>query len=134
MESSLDHLQINVRPENMPFYRDLFRFLGWTAVLDEEHFFGMAGSNGGSVWVIGGVKDVANDYDGPGVNHVGVGVPRQESVDEVVRYLEERGIPALFETPRHREIPGKDGHTYYQVMFESPDRVLFEVEYSGPRS
>jgi hypothetical protein len=25
----------------------------------------------------------------------------------------------------------EDEHTYYQVMFESPDRILFEVVYMG---
>ena len=29
----LSHLQINVKQENLPFYKDLFTFLGWGAAL-----------------------------------------------------------------------------------------------------
>jgi hypothetical protein len=51
-----------------------------------------------------------------------------------VTYLKQHGIKALFETPRHRpEFSGSEAETYYQVMFESPDRILFEVVYTGPK-
>ena len=64
---------------------------------------------------------------------------RRSDVDAAVDYLRERGITPLFETPRHRpEIiegtGGPDGHTYYQVMFASPDNLLFEVVYTGPKA
>jgi hypothetical protein len=39
----------------------------------------------------------------------------------------------LFDTPRHRpDFSQSPDHTYYQIMFESPDRILFEVVYTGP--
>jgi hypothetical protein len=56
-------------------------------------------------------------------------------VDEMVAYLKAHGTPSLFGTPRHRpDFSSGSGQTYYQVMFESPDRVLFEVVYTGPIS
>jgi catechol 2,3-dioxygenase-like lactoylglutathione lyase family enzyme len=135
MESSLYHLQINVRAANLEFYRDLMRFLGWQTLMDEGPFFGVAGTNGASLWFIGEAKDVANDYDGPGVNHIGIGAPTEADVDAATAYLKAKGVPALFETPRHRpEFSQGPDQTYYQVMFESPDRVLFEVVYTGPKS
>lgn len=135
MQSSLAHLQINVRATNLDFYRDLMRFLGWQTLMDEGPFVGVGGTNGASLWFIGEVKDIANDYDGPGVNHIGIGAAAQADVDTVAAYLKEKGVPALFETPRHRpEFSRGEGQTYYQVMFESPDRVLFEVVYTGPKS
>jgi catechol 2,3-dioxygenase-like lactoylglutathione lyase family enzyme len=133
MKTGLDHLQVNIRPENVAFYRELMTFLGWHDIFAGEGFFGMGGSTG-SLWFISQVKDVENDYDGPGVNHIGISAESEADVDAVIAYLRERGIEMLFETPRHRPIPGREGHTYYQVMFESPDRVLFEVQYSGPKS
>ena len=133
MQTSLYHLQINVRPENLQFYRDLMAFLGWTTLMDQEAFLGVAGSNGASLWFIGQVNEAANDYDGPGVNHISIGAESQADVDATVAYLKGRGVPALFETPRHRpEFSAGPDQTYYQVMFESPDRVLFEVVYTGP--
>ena len=134
MEANLDHLQVNVRAENMDFYKEFVAFLGWNTILEMEGYFGAGGANGGSLWFVADVKDAPSDYDAPGLNHVGISVSKQNDVDAVIGWLKERGIEGLFETPRHREVPGKDGHTYYQVMFESPDGALFEVLYIGPKS
>jgi catechol 2,3-dioxygenase-like lactoylglutathione lyase family enzyme len=134
MQTTLSHLQVNVRPANLQFYRDIMSFLGWTTLMDQDQFFGAGASNGASLWFIGEVKDTANDYDGPGVNHIAIGAQSQAEVDATAAYLSGRGVPALFETPRHRpEFSQGPDQTYYQVMFESPDRVLFEVVYTGPQ-
>ena len=133
MQTGLDHLQVNVRPENVGFYRDLMTYLGWHDIFAGEGFFGMGGTSG-SLWFISQVNDASNDYDGPGVNHIGIGAQSEADVDAVIAYLRERGIEILFEPPRHWPIPQRENHTYYQVMFESPDRVLFEVAYTGPKS
>jgi len=135
METSLDHLQLNVNPANLPFYRDLLEFLGWRKheFEIENAYYGYVAPGGASIWLLGQAKDTANDYDGPGVNHVGISSKTQAGVDEAIAYLSARGIEGLFETPRHRPHPnGTD--TYYQVMFTSPDGILFEVMYIGPKS
>lgn len=135
MQSSLGHVVFSVNPANLPFYRDLLSFLGWQTYLDSPEMLGMGDAKGASVWFGAATKDVANDYDGPGVNHVAIGTETQADVDATVAYLQERGVPALFETPRHRpEFGMGEGQTYYQVMFETPDRLLFEVVYQGPKS
>ena len=60
--------------------------------------------------------------------------PTQADVDATVGYLEKQGVAALFETPRHRpDFATSETDTYYQVMFESPDGVLSEVVYTGPK-
>lgn len=135
MQSSLGHLQINVQPSNLGFYKDLFAFLGWQSIGADDSYVAVADSNKTSLWFIGNVKDVAYDYDGPGVNHVAISVGAQSNVDEAAQYLAERGIQHLFETPRHRpDFSGDGPDTYYQVMFESPDRILFEIVYIGPKA
>ena len=134
METRVSHMQFNVRRENLPFYRDLLTFLGWQPLFDGPSMFG-AGSAGASVWFAGDVKDVRNDYDGPGMNHLGIGTATQADVDAAAAFLREKGVELLFETPRHRpEFSAGEGQTYYQVMFESPDRILLEVVYTGPTS
>ncbi len=133
MESSLAHLQVNIRPENLPFYKDLFGFLGWGTLYEEDGSLGVGGANGASIWLVPEAKSVSNDYDGAGVNHLGISADGQADVDATAAYLEQKGVPALFDTPRHRpEFAADESATYYQVMFESPDRVLFEVVYTGP--
>jgi catechol 2,3-dioxygenase-like lactoylglutathione lyase family enzyme len=134
VQTHLSHIQFNVRPGNVPFYKDLFAFLGWQAIHEGDGFLGVAGKHGASLWFIGQVKDVNNDYDGPGMNHLALGTERQADVDAAAAYLRERGVALLFDTPRHRpEFSEGEGQTYYQVMFESPDRVLLEVVYTGPK-
>jgi catechol 2,3-dioxygenase-like lactoylglutathione lyase family enzyme len=134
VQSSISHLQFNIDPANAGFYRDLFTFLGWSLWYDDPNMLGLGDGKGASVWFAGPAKASANDYDGPGMNHIGLSVPEQADVDAVVAYLHDRGVPALFETPRHRPEFSTEGQTYYQVMFESPDRILFEIVYTGTKA
>lgn len=136
MQTRLSHLQVNVAAANIPFYRDLMAFLGWPTIMDDDSMpaLGVAGQSGDSLWFMGIAEDANNNYDGPGVNHIGIGADVQADVDTVVQYLKEKGVPALFDTPRHRpDFAMGEDQTYYQVMFESPDKVLFEVVYTGPK-
>ena len=58
----------------------------------------------------------------------------QAEVDRTAGHLEELGIEQLFETPRHRpDFSSSEDNTYYQVMFQSPDGILFEHVYTGPK-
>jgi len=133
--STVGHLQFNIDPKNLPFYKELFSFLGWKVLCDEEQMLGIEDEHKTSLWFAGPAKNVKNDYDGPGENHIGISVPNQSDVDEAVSYLKAHTVEALFETPRHRpEFCGSEDATYYQVMFESPDRLLFEVVYTGPKA
>lgn len=130
----LSHLQINVSPENLPFYQDLFTFLHWDAIYADESMVSFNSADGTSLWFVAGANGAANDYDGVGVNHIALAADSQADVDKTVHYLEERQIERLFETPRHREEFSHDEEsTYYQVMFASPDGLLFEHVYIGPK-
>jgi len=133
IKSNFGHLQINVNPQNLPFYKDLLGFLGWAVWYEEAGMLGVGNEQGGSLWFCGQTKPVDNDYDGVGMNHIGLAVSSPADVDQTVAFLQEHAVPALFETPRHRpEFSAGPEKDYYQVMFESPDRVLFEVVYTGP--
>ena len=128
MQTKLGHIQFNVYPQNLGFYKELFAFLGWPTLEDTPSMLGVGRDVFNSLWFFGGANNSANDYDGPGMNHIGLLSQSQEDVDQVVEFLRERDIAPLFDTPRHRpEFSYDENHTYYQVMFESPDRILFEV-------
>jgi catechol 2,3-dioxygenase-like lactoylglutathione lyase family enzyme len=133
IQTKFGHIQFNVHPENLPFYKDLFAFIGWPALGEDPLILGVGRDVFTSLWFFGGANEASNDYDGPGLNHLGLHVESQSEVDQMVAYLRERNIDPLFETPRHRPEFSQDAeHTYYQVMFESPDRILFEIVYMGP--
>lgn len=136
MQTKFGHIVIHCQPKNMGFYKDLFTFLGWSVLYEEEGvILGVGNVDGSSLWFGGSIKpEVQNDYDGPGMNHLGIQTTTQSEVDETVAYLQDKGITALFETPRHRPEFSSPGNTYYQVMFESPDRILFEVVYIGSKA
>jgi len=133
IRSRVVHIILNVKTENLGFYRDFFRWLGWDILRDQPAKFGASDRNGACVWVVSPAKDVHNDYDGAGMNHLAVIVDDQQDVDRACAFLEQNGIRPLFETPRHRpEFCHVLNQTYYQVMFESPDGILLEVYYKGP--
>lgn len=135
MHAPLTHMQLNVEAANLPFYRDLFAFTGWKILHDAADMLGVEDANAVSLWFDARVKPVRNDYDGPGMNHLALGAPDQAGVDAAAAYLAQRGVALLFETPRHRpEFSATATETYYQIMFESPDRILFEIVYTGPKS
>ncbi len=134
MDTKLGHLQINIRGGNLPFYKELFGFLGWPTVYEGDGMLGVAGKSGDSLWFAEGANEAKNDYDGTGMNHLGIATAKQSEVDEAAAYLKSKGVATLFETPRHRpDFASSETDTYYQVMFATPDNLLFEVVYTGPK-
>ena len=134
MKSRASHLQLNVDRDNLDFYQELIEFLGFKTLYADDGMLGVRGSNGVDIWFVDQVNDVRADYDGAGLNHLAFGVDSQAEVDQAAAWLTERGIEHLFETPRHRpEFSHDEASTYYQVMFESPDKLLFEIVYTGPK-
>jgi len=135
IKSNIGHVVYNISPANARFYKDLMMFLGWSPIFEQKGVLGVAEKKGASLWFMGTAKAVNNDYDGLGVNHLALSVPKQSDVDAAVAYLTAAGVKPLFETPRHRpEFSRGAEDTYYQVMFESPDRILFEIVYTGPKA
>lgn len=134
IQSFVGHIVYNIDLKNLGFYKELLTFLGWKTVLEEPGMLGIEDARQTSLWFGGVTRGMNNDYDANGVNHIGISVAHQADVDATVAYLKDHGVAALFETPRHRpEFSGSADDTYYQVMFESPDRILFEVVYTGPK-
>ena len=131
IQTHVGHLVFNVKAGGLAFYRNLFAFCGWKTLYDVEEMLGVMDDRGVSAWFAPEANANANDYDGVGLNHLALNVDHQSDVDRMVDYLREQNIPALFETPRHNEEFSAAPDTYYQVMFESPDRILFEVVYTG---
>ena len=134
IQTNVGHIVFMINPANAGFYKDLLTFLGWQTIFEGDGSIGVAGGNGASLWFMGEAKAIQNDYDGPGMNHLALSVSNQTDVDVAAVYLKEKGLALLFETPRHRLEFSGEGSTYYQVMFESPDRILFEIVYTGPKS
>lgn len=134
ISSRVGHILMNIQPENMKFYKDFFAFLEWEVLRDMPNKFGTSDKRGTGVWFVCPAKDARNDYDGAGMNHLAIIVDAQPDVDQVCDYLRAHRIVPLFDTPRHRpEFCHVPNQTYYQVMFETPDRILFEVYYKGPQ-
>ena len=134
MKSHFYHLQINISFKNLHFYRELMEFLGWSVIFENKNIIGFQNGDRGHIWF--GRTDDTNevDYNKKGMNHLAIKVETLKDVDAIVEYLNKKKILPLFQTPRHRpEFVGKETHTYYQVMFESPDKILFEIAYIGPK-
>lgn len=109
-------------------------YLGWSVIMEDKDFAGYRSKNNGDLWFVKSMKNKKSDYDTYGVNHIALKVAKQNDVDDVAKHLQEKGTKLLFNTPRHRpEFSASESETYYQIMFESPDKVLFEIVYIGPK-
>jgi catechol 2,3-dioxygenase-like lactoylglutathione lyase family enzyme len=135
MKSHFYHLQFNIDISNKEFYRKLMEFMGWKIIFENADTIGFKSKTNGDLWFYDDEKKKAKqDYDAIGVNHIAIRVDLQTDIDRIVDLLPELKVQPLFDTPRHRpEYVQKDGETYYQVMFETPDKLLFEIVYIGPK-
>lgn len=133
MNSYLNHLQINIDYKNIKFYKELMEFLGWKIIMEDKNIIGYNNEKSGSIWFLPRTAELESNYNGSGVNHIGIGVDSIGPVDDIVDYLWDRGIKPLFGTPRYRPEFSGDKNIYYQIMFESPDKILFEVVCAGPK-
>lgn len=134
MKAGFGHIQFNINLQNINFYQELLTFLGWKVLHKDDSMLGVGYSDGTSLWFSPNTLSIENNYDGPGMNHIAFHTETIADVDKAITYLLAKNIPILFDTPRHRpEFSNGPDHTYYQVMFESPDRILFEIVYIGPK-
>lgn len=109
-------------------------FMGWKIIFGDESAVGYKSNTNGDIWFIKTGKNKTVDYDAKGVNHISFRVDNMTDVDKVKSHLEKIKIKMLFDTPRHRhEFSASKDETYYQIMFESPDKILFEVVYIGTK-
>ncbi len=135
MKSYFYHAQINIDfKKNSKFYKDLMNFLGWEIIFADNATVGYKSGTSGDLWFTNSQKLIETDYDAIGVNHISIRVESQKDVDDTIAFLKTKNIPTLFDTPRHRpDFVFKDTETYYQIIFESPDKIQFEVVYIGPK-
>ncbi|MBP7966973.1 VOC family protein [Candidatus Woesebacteria bacterium] len=137
MKSTLSHIQFNIDFKHVDFYTDLMKFLGWAEIYAADGVVGYNDSTdkGASIWFLKSKTTDMHGHGKAGMNHIGIHVDTQSDVDSVVGYIKDKNIKTLYDTPRHRpEFAFVEGNTYYQVMFESPDKILFEVVYTGPKN
>ncbi|HRN69742.1 MAG TPA: hypothetical protein PLS49_01030 [Candidatus Woesebacteria bacterium] len=134
MKSHFYHLQININYNNISFYKDLMTFMGWNVIFEGEGVVGYTAGGDGSVWFIKNESNEQTNYDNLGVNHISFRVEELKNVDEVMEHVKSKNIQMLFDTPKHRpEFAQSENETYYQIMFESSDKILFEVVYTGAK-
>ncbi|MFS8130356.1 MAG: VOC family protein [Candidatus Dojkabacteria bacterium] len=133
MNSYFYHIQTNIKFENKQFYKDLFAFMGWSSIFEIEDVFGFKSKKNGDIWFVDTERTNKQDYDDIGVNHISLRVDELKNVDEITALLKEKGISTLFGTPKHRTEFTDESQTYYQIMFESPDKILFEIVYIGAK-
>lgn len=135
MKSHFYHIQVNVDfAKSNEFYKELMKLLGWEEIYADETMAGYKSGKIGDLWFIDAQKKEQTDYDKLGVNHFAIRVEKQSDVDEVVEFIKSKEVEPLFETPRHRpDFASSEDETYYQVIFETPDRVQVEIVYIGAK-
>lgn len=132
MKTSVGHIQFLIDYKNVSYYKKLFEYFEWSVIVEMEGVIGFTNGEKTSLWFLEGTKKEAAGHTMYGMNHIGFSVELQNQVDEATEFIKTLGSTPLFETPRHRaEFASNEKETYYQVMFESPDKILLEVVYTG---
>lgn len=132
MKTKFGHIQFNVEAANLAWYRDFYAFLGWTTWYGDDHVHGVGDERGVALWFNVGVNGSVNDHDGAGLNHIAMETESPADVDAAAEYLRSKGVELLYDTPCRRPEYESETSIYYSAMFESPDRILMEIVYSGP--
>ncbi len=130
MKSTVSHLVYFIQnfTKNLQLYRELFAYFEYKVCLDEEGAFGVVDANGFYIYFNPTQKNTANSYDSTGLNHLAFEVDLPKHVDQFIReFMKPGNIQPLFDTPRQRPEFADAGEGYYQVMFEMPGELLFEV-------
>lgn len=134
VKTQAGHLQFNVENGNLGFYKDLFGFLGWETLYEGDGMLGQGNGSPTSLWFSGATNGTVNDHDGAGLNHFGLNAESVADVDAAASFLQGKGVELLYDTPCNRpEYTSGEDELYYSIMFLSPDQILFEVVYTGPR-
>jgi catechol-2,3-dioxygenase len=127
-------MQLNISFAQLSFYKELFDFLGWSIIFETSDTIGFKNNQSGDLWFVNNSSNDNQDFDKKGLNHIAIRVEKENDVHEVEKFLQEKNISSLFGTPRHRpEFTSQPNHIYYQIMFASPDNILFEVVYIGEK-
>jgi catechol 2,3-dioxygenase-like lactoylglutathione lyase family enzyme len=135
MKSHLYHIQVNINFANITFYQELMTYLGWQVIFATEGVVGYKSGQSGDIWFCKAIKNEQGDYDKTGVNHISIRVENMGDIDKFTEFLRKKNIKLLFDTPRHRsDFVSNESETYYQAMFASPDNMLFEIVYIGPKN
>ena len=134
IHSSVGHILLLIHDyeKNILLYREMFKYFGYEFSMDSEYGIGVQ-TGGPSVWVMKATDETKNNRDSNGLNHFGFHVESKEEVDTfIAEFLKPNNIKCLFDTPKDRPefFDAEKGGEYYQVMFEFPGSVLFEVVYT----
>ncbi len=131
MKASLSHVGLHVSNfvESLRFYKDLFKYFGWSKVYGDKFLYGWRGING-DVWIV----KTPGKYLKPkfhrkrtGLNHIAFQVANRKAVDVFYKnFLRRKKINTLYGGPK--EYPQYE-KGYYAVYFEDPDRIKLEVVY-----
>ena len=109
-------------------------FMGWSIIFEMDEVVGYRSGTNGDVWFVKTQNKEVQDHDDIGLNHIALRVDTISDVDSIKDFLEKKGVEMLFDTPKHRpEFAWTPTGTYYQIMFKSPDGILFEAVYVGKK-
>ena len=123
----MQHISLNVSDlaRAKAFSKEILGYLGFHVKSEGKDYIGLGNGMTG-IWLSEAEPDRKGKLHrkNPGVNHLAFRAESREEVERFAEFLKEKGIPALYGSPRLFPEYGKD---YYAVYFEDPDRLKLEL-------
>ena len=112
---------------NKSLYIKFFEYIGHTLIWENENFF-CINANAISIYFGNATTKIKNDRDSNGLNHIAFSVNSKNVITNIIdNFLKPNNIELLFGTPKSRPEFSEDDSDYYQIMFELPGDILFEI-------
>lgn len=132
MKSQLGHLVYLIHDfnTNIEIYKFLFAYFDFPVTNEFPGGIGVkiTAEPYQSLWILEATEKQLNHRDSNGLNHIGFTVATAAQVDQFTEeFLKLHNVKPLFDTPRRRPDFEHGDSGYYQVMFELPGGILFEV-------
>ena len=126
--NGIAHVQLTVNDleRSQPFYEAVLGFMGMRAVVKSPNFLYMIGGRTAVAITRSSEENRQHGFDQRriGLHHLCFRARLREDVDELYRFLLERGVAIVHAPEEGSFAPG-----YYSVLFEDPEGIRLEMNY-----
>jgi len=134
MSSYLTHIQLSIDFSNLPYYKDLFKALGWHITKETKDTICLSANRECNIWLIEGERTERKSRDT--LNCISIKLDTQDDFDKILAYIQKKDIDLYSdfaaEPPKGVEFQKDEVTT--SLVIKTPDGILLQIFYEHPTS